>query len=304
MLPQDRLTPQRSKDSCCHPVYDPDDLTTTTPPSITVFDDRTICDPSADDLDVLRMQALVAAYNARDTEALFEVMQAEEICDATAVPHLGVTSTDDPLEWAQAGWEVNDQLRLMVVRTYSGAGADGRIERHNDLLEQARIGWLAYPFKVQASGCALTRFVGYRPLADKCDWYTAFVDQLRRAEILVPAECAPHLLQIGEGDARYSFYFEAPDPLTHYFDVEVTMPIGTELNVTFLTSDGTTLRILDPDKATAFCAEKNGQLHCLLRYPILEARQPGTWTAEVRKLSSVPAEVNIKVTWMQVDETD
>lgn len=90
------------------------------------------------------MQALVAAYNARDTEALLEVMRAGELYNATAVPHLGAASVDDHLEWAQAGWDVDDQLRLVMVRTYSGAGADGRIERNNDLLERAGIGWLSY----------------------------------------------------------------------------------------------------------------------------------------------------------------
>jgi hypothetical protein len=285
------------------PGYDPDDFTTT-PREITVFDDRTTCDPSAEDLDVLRMQSLVAAYNARDAESVLEVMRADEIYDATAVPHLGSASTDDPLEWAQTGWDVNDQLRLVMVRSYSGGGADGRIERSNDLLEQAGIGWLSYTFKVQASGCAITRFVGYRPLADQCEWYTAFSDQLRTAEILVPEQCGSHVLQLGGGDVQASFEFEAPDPLTHYFDVEVTMPIGTELDVTFLTADGVTLRILDSDKATASCADEDGQLHCLLHYPILEARQAGIWTGQIHKLSTTPAEVTIKVTWMQLDEDD
>lgn len=159
-------------------------IDTTTPPTVTVFDDRTTCDPSAADLDVLRMQALVAAYNARDTEALLKVMSAEEIYDATAIPHIGSAYSDDPLVWAEAGWEVNDQLRLVMVSTYSGAGADGRIERHNDLLEEAGIGWLPYNFKVQAAGCSITRFVGYRPLADECDWYTVFSVQIRAAAVI------------------------------------------------------------------------------------------------------------------------
>lgn len=285
------------------PGYDPDDLTTT-PPSITVFDERTACDPSADDLDVLRMQALVAAYNARDTEALLEVMRAEEIQDATAVRHLGVASIDDPLAWAQAGWDVNDQLRLVMVRTYSGAGADGRMERQNDLLEQVGIGWLSYTFRVQATGCAITRFVGHPPFAGECAWYSAFSSQLHAAEIVVPERCGPTVLQLAEGDVRDSFDLEAPHPMTHHFDVEVTMPIATELEITLLTADGATLRILDPDKAAAFCREEDGQLHCLLHYPILEARQAGTWTAQVHKLSAAPAAVTIGITWLRLDEND
>jgi hypothetical protein len=250
------------------------------------------------------MQSLVAAYNARDAEALLEVMGAEEIYDATAVPHLGTASTYDPLEWAQAGWDVNDQLRLVMVRTYSGAGADGWLERGNDLLEQAGIGWLSYTFKVQASGCAITRFVGYGPLAGECEWYAAFSDQLRTAEIQVPEPCGSHVLQLGGGDVQESFEFQAPDPRTHSFDVEVTMPIGTDLDVTFLTADGVTLRILDPAKASDSCEQEDGRLHCLLPYPILEARQAGIWTAHVHKLSTTPVEVTIKVTWIELDEDD
>lgn len=282
------------------PGYDADDLTTT-PPSFTVFDDRTTCDGSAEDLDVLRMQALVVAYNTRDTEALLRMMgDVHDIYDATAVPHLGAAAVEDPLTWAQAGWEVNDQLRLVLVRTYSGSGADGRIERRNDLLEQAGIGWLTYSFKVQASGCTITRFVAHGPLGDECQWYTEFSDQLRAAEIPVPQICRPIVLHLGEGDVLESFDFEAPDPRTHHFDVEITMPIATELELTLLTTDGATLRILDPDRTASFCEEEGGELRCLLHLPILEARQPGTWVAQVRKLSLEPAEVRIRSTWREL----
>jgi len=81
---------------------------------------------------------------------------------------------------------------------------------------------------------------------------------------------APATVQLPEGDVRDSFAFEAPDPRTHYFDVGVTMPIATQLEITFVTADGKILRILDPDKAVAFCAEEDGRLHCLLHYSILD----------------------------------
>jgi hypothetical protein len=135
------------------------------------------------------MQTLVASYNARDPDRLLEVMPSIEIYDATAVPHLGAASVDDSLEWARAGWKVNDQLRLAMVRSFSGTGADGHLERHNDLLQAAGIGWLPYTFKVQATGCAITRFVGYRPLDDACDFYTAFGDELIAAAVPIPPAC-------------------------------------------------------------------------------------------------------------------
>jgi hypothetical protein len=164
-------------------------LTTTTPPSVRVFDDRSVCDPAAEDLDVLRMQTLVAAYNNRNREQLAEVMQTG-VFDWTALPHLGVNYTDDPLAWAEAGWAVADELELVLVRTYSGIGADGLLRRRNDLLDEAGIGWLTYSFKVQARGCAITRFVGYFPTDDRCRWISAFRDELTTAEdFIMPEEC-------------------------------------------------------------------------------------------------------------------
>lgn len=294
------------------PGYDADDLTAPQAPLVTVFDDRTVCDPAADDLDVLRMQALVAAYNSKDMTGLHEVMDPQEIYDATAIPHLGTAYPDNVAEWAQAGWAVNDRLRLVEVQTYAGAGADGRIERSNDLLAEAGIGWLSYTFKVQASECAVTRFVGYRPGVDECGWYTAFTDQLRAAElvdqarstqVLVPDECSPFVLELAKGDVDESFQFNTPDPSTHYFDVEISMPMDTQLEITFLTADGVTLRIFDQEKAEGFCAEEDGQLHCLLNYPILEARLSGLWTAQVHKLSTEAAKVTIQVKWMELEHS-
>lgn len=185
------------------PGYDDDDHAAAPVPIVTVFDDRIVCDPSADDLDVLRMQALVAAYNSRDMGALLEVMDPEEVYDASAIPHLGTAYPADVAEWAEGGWAGNDQLRLVGVQAYAGLGADGYIERSNDLLAQVGIGRLSYMFKVQASGCVITRFVGYRPGADECDWYVAFTDQLlaaalvdqdRSSEVVPLEECSPFVL--------------------------------------------------------------------------------------------------------------
>ena len=289
------------------PGYDVDDLAAPPAPIVTVFDDRTVCDPSADDLDVLRMQALVSAYNSKDMAALLEVMDPEEIYDAAAIPHLGTAYPENVAAWAEGGWAVNDQLRLVGVQGYAGLGADGYIERSNDLLAQAGIGRLSYMFKVQASGCLITRFVGYRPGADECMWYIAFTDQLlaaalvdedRSSEVAPLDECSPFVLEMATGDVREAFQFNAPDPLTHYFDVEVVMPIATEIEITFLTADGVTLRIFDQEKAS-FCSEDGPEVRCLLPYPALEARRAGMWTAQVHKLSTAPAEIAIKVTWME-----
>lgn len=158
-----------------------EELVTAAPPEVTVFDDRSSCDTTAPDLDVLRMQTMVAAYNTRDAETLLAVLQTN-VHDFSAIPHLGSASTDDPLIWAEAGWAVSDRLQLVMVRTYSGSGADGLLQRSNDLLNQAGIGSLTYGFKVQARGCVITRFVGSAPSTDACDWYLAFSEQIRAAD--------------------------------------------------------------------------------------------------------------------------
>ena len=110
--------------------------------------------------------------------------------------------------------------------------------------------------------------------------------------------------EMAGGDVHESFQFNAPDPLTHYFDVEIVMPIATEMEITFLTADGVTLRIFNQEKAAEFCVSDDGQLQCLLPYPILESRLSGLWTAQVHKLSMEPAEVTIQVKWMELEESD
>lgn len=109
----------------------------------------------------------------------------------------------------------------------------------------------------------------------------------------------PHVLQLAEGDVQDFFDFDAPNPSTHYFDVEVTMPASTSLDVTFLTADGATLYIFTSDPVPDSCVAEAGQLRCLLHFPILEARKAGTWTANVHKLSTGPAEITVTVSWTE-----
>jgi len=106
-------------------------------------------------------------------------------------------------------------------------------------------------------------------------------------------------LQLAGGEVEASFEFEARDPTTHTFDVGIEMPAGTELEIRFVTTDGIALNIFDPSRAE-FCGESNGQLRCLLPFPILEARAPGTWTADVHKISDPPASISISVEWAAI----
>jgi hypothetical protein len=73
------------------------------------------------------------------------------------------------------------------------------------------------------------------------------------------------------------------------FTVNVTAPIGAVVDVTFLTADGATLHVFEtpsnPEEAD--CVEEAvGFLDCRTDFPLLEVREPGTWTASVHKTSS------------------
>lgn len=163
---------------------------TTTIPLVTTFDERTECDPAAEDLDVLRMQAFVAAYNDRDLDRLLDLVTAESIWDATGIPHVG-DIISETMDWAEAGWAVSDELRLLAVRSYSRAGADGMLERRNDLLDERGLGWVAFPFKAHGRQCRIPHMVLYGAGGHgdiSCDFYRAFEVEYQAAGHF-PDEC-------------------------------------------------------------------------------------------------------------------
>jgi len=113
------------------------------------------------------------------------------------------------------------------------------------------------------------------------------------------------VLELPEGEVTESFEFEAMDPRQWSFTVNVTAPTGAIVDVTFLTADGATLNVFEtpsnPEEVD--CVEEpEGFLDCMTRFPILEARQPGTWTASVRKTSEPAAEVHVNVAWENISD--
>jgi len=108
------------------------------------------------------------------------------------------------------------------------------------------------------------------------------------------------VLDMPEGEATESFEFDAMDPSQWTFTVIVTAPIGAVVDVNFLTADGATLDIFDTpsDPEEAGCVEEpEGFLDCVTTFPLLEAREPGIWTASVHKTSDPAAEVHVNVAW-------
>lgn len=113
------------------------------------------------------------------------------------------------------------------------------------------------------------------------------------------------LLELPEGEVTESFEFEAMDPRQWSFTLNVTAPIEAIVDVTFLTADGGTLNVFEtpsnPEEAD--CVEEpEGFLDCMTSFPILEAREPGTWNAVVHKTSEPAAEVHVNVTWENVSD--
>lgn len=108
------------------------------------------------------------------------------------------------------------------------------------------------------------------------------------------------VVELGEGEVTETYQFEAMDPTQWTLTVSVTAPITTVVNVTFTTTDGGTLSIFETpsDPEQADCVEEpQGFLACVARFPLLEAREPGTWTATVHKVSEPAAEVHVNVAW-------
>jgi hypothetical protein len=107
-------------------------------------------------------------------------------------------------------------------------------------------------------------------------------------------------VELGQGAAVETYEFEALDPSKWTFTVFVTAPIGTVVEVSFMTTDGGTLLVFETpsDPGVSGCVEEpRGYLDCSTMFPLLPARQPGTWTASVHKLTEKPADVLVNVSW-------
>jgi hypothetical protein len=105
-------------------------------------------------------------------------------------------------------------------------------------------------------------------------------------------------LTLEPGEVSMSFEFQAPNPATHFFDVIVVMPIGTDLRVFFETAKGGTLHIFKGMIDSGDCATEAAEMRCLMHFPTLEAQGYGVWTALVNKLSEPAADISISIIWM------
>lgn len=94
---------------------------------------------------------------------------------------------------------------------------------------------------------------------------------------------------LAEGAQQDDVGIEIVDPTTHRFWVEVTMPIGTELQIDFVDPNEGLVRVFDQTMIT-MCEEAGDNLVCSLPPLNLRGHPPGLWNATIRK-SSGPAAV-------------
>lgn len=96
--------------------------------------------------------------------------------------------------------------------------------------------------------------------------------------------------------------FEALDPRRYAqtITLEVTPP-NASLRLDMRTSDGIALLLLKGrmDSKSPMCHQRRGSVRCRTRFPLLEAREPGEWQAQVKRLggTSFPITVQMEVKW-------
>lgn len=148
-----------------------------------------LCQPFPDRL----VDELVAAYNARDMDALSELVTAPRVEDLAAGAYAGDSSFSGVEEWARAAWAAGDRIRG------SGYGFDPSepgfqllVTRASRELAEAGIDRVSMTLDAAVEGCAITGLSSSGPVQASdhpCGFYAAFraVPDVAAAE---PGMCA------------------------------------------------------------------------------------------------------------------
>jgi hypothetical protein len=113
----------------------------------------------------------------------------------------------------------------------------------------------------------------------------------------VQANHTPRRLRLGPGPTTATYPLAAPDPADHQLTVVVAMPAAVELQVWLATVAGRRVPILDTGSATPPCHPTGGRSRCVVGLGALDGEDPGVWTATIAKQSSVPAAIQVTVTF-------
>jgi hypothetical protein len=114
----------------------------------------------------------------------------------------------------------------------------------------------------------------------------------------VQANGSPRRLRLGRGPTIWGYQVVAPDPARQRLTVVVAMPAAVELQVWLATAAGRRVPILDTSSDTTPChPPTGGWSRCVVGVGALDGEDPGLWTATVAKQSSVPAAIQVTVTF-------
>jgi hypothetical protein len=107
----------------------------------------------------------------------------------------------------------------------------------------------------------------------------------------------PRRLRLRRGPTTAKYQVVAPDPARHQLTMVATAPRASDIQVWLETGPSKRLPVLATTRDATTCHPTGAQTRCVVRFPALEAEQPGVWTVSVAKDSSLPAAIRITLTF-------
>jgi hypothetical protein len=107
----------------------------------------------------------------------------------------------------------------------------------------------------------------------------------------------PRRLRLRRGPTTAKYQVVAPDPARHQLTMVATAPRASDIQVWLETGPSKRLPVLATTRDATTCHPTGAQTRCVVRFPALEAEQPGVWTVSVAKGSSLPAAIRITLTF-------
>jgi hypothetical protein len=107
----------------------------------------------------------------------------------------------------------------------------------------------------------------------------------------------PRRLRLGRGLATAAYRIVAPAPATHQLVVVVVAPRAADVELWLEPEPGSRLAVLGTTRDARWCRPSQGLVRCGVRLGVLAE---GVWTARVAKRSSLPAALEVTVTFTPV----
>lgn len=134
-----------------------------------------LCQPFPDRL----LDEFLAAYNARDLDALEALVTAPVVEDPVAAGYGADLSFDGVEEWARAAWAAGDRMRASGYSAFhpSKTGFQMLVTRASDRLSEAGIERVSMTLNAGTEGCTITSLTATGAIqakGDPCAFYTRF----------------------------------------------------------------------------------------------------------------------------------